>query len=980
MRTLLNPRWLWLLNTLPVALLLLFFGAEYHVIQTLLEPAGRVAWHVLGGLLLGLALVHGAYAGWLAARQRELPIGYALAALGAYIGLLYAYGVQNGQMFPSSVPSWMVPGDLPLYAGTFLMPTLAHAAAVLVLRLTPENREFKALPNFAAALAVPVVWYLFAQLVLPLWRFSPGPVTQHVLVVLLIAGTLLFLLALSRGVYLLARQRTTTKTLRWVGLLLVAGILPLLGLALNNGELDLKGFGQSNVGLFGDFSGPWWYGLAVLNAALLLCPSPTGRWVRLALFLGRMVLFGYTLYFFLVFLPFLPLSVVAVAALGVGFLLLAPLLLFIVHVRVLSQDYTALRTHFGRRGLVVGLLAAGAVLPLAVAGQYAWHRATLHRALNYVYLPDYFRPVAPVDTTALRAVLGTVRHQKTKHSGSITGARLPYLSSFYNWLVLDNLTLPESKLHLLEEVFLAERPAHQPQPETETAADMVADAAQNIAQQVGAQPVAPTAPHLTKLAARSRYDARQRTWVSWVDLTILNSDSNANLAEYTTRLPLPAGCFVSNYYLDIAGRREFGILAEKRAATWVYHQIRNENRDPGLLSYGSGNELALRVFPLAAGETRRTGLELLHPEPLTLQLDGQSVRLGDARPGAALPPETGLAGGGATYLSAAQKAALPLVRRQPYYHFLVDNSAGQQDSWSTYRQMMAAFARPSGRSGEVPEYSLVGSRVIPFRQPGNRKSYKAGMPAEGGFYLDRAIRQTLVRAAETPAPRYPVLVVVSADFQRAILPTDFADLRHTFPESDLFYELLPDGRFVSHSLLRNPAAPLDTLAAPAPAGPVVAWPTARKAMAYLPANGQPDVVLSSTPVAADQAGTLHRHNWRTGVALQAQWRQQLHHPETGETAGRQLVAASFRTGLLTPLTAYLALENDAQKAALRRKQAELLNGHPALEAEEDQQMSEPGDWLLMLLAAALAGGRWWQLRRRVGPWAGFGQPFGPTRV
>ncbi|SET57343.1 MSEP-CTERM sorting domain-containing protein [Hymenobacter actinosclerus] len=975
MRTFLNPRWLWLLNTLPVALLLLFFGAEYHVIQSLLEPAGQLAWQVLGAALLGLGLLHAAYAGWLVARRRRLPLSYAPVVLAAYIGLLYAYGVYNGQLFPFSVPSWMVPADLPLYAGTFLMPTLAHAAAVLVLHLTPASREFKAWPNFVAALAVPAVWYLFVQLVLPFWHSGGGRAGEHALVVLLITGTLLFLLALSRGVYLLARRQAGAwAPYRWLGVLLVAGVLPLLGLAVNNGELGLRGFSQSEGGIFGDFSGPWWYGLAVLNAALLICPNPAGRRARLALFLGRGVLFGYTLYFFLVFLPFLPLSVVAVAALGVGFLLLAPLVLFIVHVRVLSHDYAALRPHFGRRGLLAGLLLAGAVLPLAVAGQYAWHRATLHRALNYVYLPNYFQRAADakVDTTALRAVLGSVRHHKSRNGASITGARLPYLSSFYNWLVLDNLTLPESKVELLEQVFFAPVAAAAAAPTAVASApdQPTPEVAALAVPTVGrAEATNPAAPRLTSLKARSRYDARQRVWVSWLDLTITNSP-DLSQAEYTTQLALPAGCFVSNYYLDMAGRREFGILAEKRAATWVYRQIRDTNRDPGLLTYRNGNELDLRVFPFAAGEVRRTGLELLHPEPLTLQLDGQSVQLGQAGPEAQVPaaPAT-WAAGGATYVSAAQKAALPLVRRQPYYHFLLDMSAGKQPYWGPYRQLMDAAIKQSGQDYETIEASFVGSRVRRITRRGLMWLDAETLTAEGGFFLDRAIRQTLVRAAETPVPRYPVLVVLSDDFQRAILPTNFADLRHAFPESDLFYELRADGRFVSHSLLHEPAVALDTLAAPVPAGPVVAWPNANSPVAYLPANGQPELVFPDT-LAAQSLATLRPRDWRAGLALQAGWRRQLHHPETGEAAGRQLVQASFRTGLLTPLTAYLALENDAQKAALRRKQAEMLAGHSALEAEEDRRMSEPGDWLVGALLAAGLAWQGWRRYRRAGLVAG----------
>ena len=71
-----------------------------------------------------------------------------------------------------------------------------------------------------------------------------------------------------------------------------------------------------------DFTGPWWYGLALLNGLLLCLPQPARPGGRLLLYLGRGTMFSYTLYFFLVFLPFLPLSVVAVMAIGVGFLLL----------------------------------------------------------------------------------------------------------------------------------------------------------------------------------------------------------------------------------------------------------------------------------------------------------------------------------------------------------------------------------------------------------------------------------------------------------------------------------------------------------------------------------------------------------------------------------------------------------------------------------------------------------------------------------
>ncbi|UYZ64791.1 MSEP-CTERM sorting domain-containing protein [Hymenobacter weizhouensis] len=953
MRTLLNPRWLWLLNTLPILVLLALLGAEYRVIRTQLPPESRLLWQWFGAALVGLASLHAAYAAWLTRRRARLTSAYALAALGLYIAFLYAYGHSLGQLLPFSLPRWLVAGDLPFYAGTFLMPTLAHAAAVLVLRLTPDDRPHRALPSFGVALAVPVGWYGFAQVVLPLWR-GYHRLSGHVLVVVLIAGTLVFLLALARGVYIVAARRAGHwARYQWVWKLLIAGVLPLLGLAVNNGLLFKGDSLWRDGGLFGDFTGPWWYGLAALNAVLLLLPAPARPSGRLALYLGRGVLLAYTLYFFLVFLPFLPLSVVAVVAAGVGFLLLTPLALFVVHVRELAHDYAALRPFFGGRKLALGLTAAVAVLPLIVTLHYSRHHAALHQALDYVYTPNYTRPATLPDTVALHQTLAVVRQHKENRSASITGAHLPYLSAYFNWLVLDNLTLSEDKIGTLAQVFFNQAPRRF----TASPVAAVATSTTNLA--IRSPEAGPT---LTGLAARSYYDAAQHAWVSWVDLTVTNADTIGQFGEYTTTFELPAGCFVSNYYLDMQGRREPGILAEKRAAAWVYSQIRNENRDPGLLHYLSGNRLALRVFPFGPREVRRTGIQLLHRDPLTFTLDGRAVQLGQPlKPGASRPAAVE----GVAYVSAAEKAALPVTRRQPYLHFIVDMSAGKEAQWKSYRRRMSALLQQHGANNQHTQYSLTGAEVITLNSLGMLEQHAAAYRFAGGFYLDRAIRQTLVRAAEQPQARYPVFVVVSADFDQAILPADFADLRHALPDTDEFYELTENGRLVPHSLWQHSAARQAPVARPAAASPVVAWPTAERPVAYLPASHQPDVVLTAAQPSAAET-TIQRRSWRAGLLLHGLWRAQLHHPETTEAAGLRLVQHSFRAGILTPLTAYLALENDAQKAALRRKQVQLLAGHAALDAGEDEQrMSEPGDWVLLVLAAGLLGWHWRQRCRTV---------------
>ena len=62
---------------------------------------------------------------------------------------------------------------------------------------------------------------------------------------------------------------------------------------------------------------------------------------------------------------------------------------------------------------------------------------------------------------------------------------------------------------------------------------------------------------------------------------------------------------------------------------------------------------------------------------------------------------------------------------------------------------------------------------------------------------------------------------------------------------------------------------------------------------------------------------------------------------------------------MTPLTSYIVVENDAQKAILKRKQEQALSGNKSLDLGEEQEMTEPS---LILLIALLGLFLW--LRKR----------------
>ena len=962
-----NPKWVFLVNTGPVVLLLALGYGEFSIIQTLLPPASGAQWQWAGGALV---LLGASGAGYAAVRWRRAePVGAAvgLGASLAYGLLLCLLTSQANELLPWAVPRWMVPTDPVLMAWTFLMPTLAYALLVLVARFTPGEGPHHAVPNILFVVAAPVGWavvfWVLGQLtaVVPWSGFGTG-----VFVAAMVVSTLSFFFFLVRALYVVSLRTTgfwAESAPIWKAVVTI--VLPLLGLAVNNGLLFGQGFGQEH-GIFGNFVSPWFYILAVVNGALLCTPSSAQPGWRLLQLLGRSALFGYTLYFFLLFLPFLPLSIPAIILLGTGFLLLAPTLLFVVHVRQLGDDIGFLRGAYPRAAVVAALVAGLLAFPLFITGSY-WHsRRVLHEALAYVYTPNFAQSVR-LDASALAHTLVTIKEHKARNNDLFSGTQLPYLSMYFNWLVLDNLMLSDAKIADLERIFAGA--ARPPAAQTWRPSTVGLDDRRG-----------PNGPVLQALRANSTYDARQQAWVSWVSLEIANADTTVRNGEYDTRFALPTGCWVSDYYLTIGKRQERGILAEKKAAAWVFAQILNENqnRDPGLLNYIGPNEVALRVFPVSGPEVRRTRIQFLHKEPAMLTIDGQTVSLGNdtTAPSVAAPVAT--PDGGVVYLSAQAKKSLPLVQRRPYYHFLLDASARQGAPAVDYRARIERQLAQALPAGGPARFSLVDAYTTPLSVGANWQQALGSHTPEGGFYLTGALQRVLAESQRNPTPTYPIIVVVTDNLRNAILAPDFAEFSSAFPEGDVFYELTRDGRLAPHSMLRtsrqpqaSPAPGAVLVAAPpvanqpAPAPAVRAWPNAARPRAYVPDNDRADIVLSHAPT-VPAARAVAANRWLAGLLLRGYSQWQTFHPEATDRERVPFIQASFRAGIMTSFTPFLALENEAQKAALRQKQAETLAANASLdtlEEDEPKPVETPIDSgaLALLMAGGLLAG--WYLRR-----------------
>ena len=949
MKNLLNPKWLFIINMLPIVVLFMLCYSQFEIIKTLLDENNIRLWKLFSFGLGASGLMNFAYAVFLNYKKQLVSVWYGAIALLVYIPFIYLYAYHLDEIVPTNIPQWMMSDSIFLYVGTFLMPTLVYSLFVLVSHFTSEDKEHKAWVNFLIAIAVPIIGYLFSQIILPLWHSLGSEFSVHAFLILIIVATLVFLFFLVRGIFILAAKKSAVwQKYQFVWKIPVAIVFPILGLLVNSG-LAFDRFSASGGGIFGDFSNYWFYILALVNGILVCLPNIDSKLYRLLLFIGRSITFAYTLYFFLVFLPFLPLSVVAIIAIGTGFLMLTPLLLFVIHVNELSKDFAYLKTLFSKKLILAISVLGFLVIPACITATYLKDKRVLNETLAYLYSPDYSKKYS-LDKHSLQKTLYVIKNHKN-HDNSLFGffgSGQPFLSSYFNWLVLDNLTLSDAKISSIEKVFFGETPM-----------------------KLWSENIQSENVKISTVSTNSVYDKSQKAWRSWVDLEITNKSENTWFSEYATTIDLPEGCWISDYYLYIGDKKEQGILAEKKTAMWVFSNIRNENRDPGILYYLTGNKVAFRVFPFAKDEVRKTGIEFLHKEPVKLTIDNNSIELGNTQETICENIETE----NFVYVSSQQKQTLPTVYRKPYFHFLVDVSEGKKEYAADFTKRIEQFLADNTEFSENAQISFVNSYVTSFPLDKDWKQRYQSQPFEGGFFLDRAIKMALLNPHKDKS--YPVIVVVADSIQQAILEKDFSDFKFAFPESSFFFNLDSAGRLCAHSLIDKPAQEIS---------PVIIVPTyeefMKKSMSailhhtfdqpvleyklsgstsvYLCDNNEPSILLKKA-VFEIQESEIKEKDWESALSMQAKWMSQTLHPETSDKEWLNLVKYSFVSKVMTPVTSYLVVENEAQKAILKKKQEQVLSGNKSLDLDEDtQRMSEPSLWILVILLGLV----WWYREKR----------------
>lgn len=962
--------WLWVL---PILILLLLNVQGYCLIEGNMDEAQRGRAHLIGvALLVNLGVASGL---WVASRRRAaraaeaggtLTIWHGVAAITvqvAYLWMALPWNSNVNALLPRTVTDWIYTPQRYAYTQfTFAMLPLFWGMVKVACARSVKARGKALLVNLGVVIGAPVLLYAGSVAVRRMDRFWDIS-GYFVGVVVILLGILMFV-ALVRGLALGFRGVDSwSATGERIAIFIFALVLPMAGLLLNR-EIEFPN----------DFQAWEVYALTALNAVILLTASYCHE-RRPLLSLGLLcATLPFSLYFFVVFLPFLPLSILAVIAMGAGFLVLTPTVLLIMHLSLLNK---ARRGSSGRR------FAVGAVcfllLPVFFTVRGLADKAALNAALDYVYSPSIHSGAITYDSSRANLRRALANHRSYKN-----GIYYPLLSDYYSWLVFDHLVLPDNKLARLEQAFFGKSGTTEDNdPVRRNRNSFWGDDGRRSVRDRDRMPRATPPSRDVKvdnlMTTISRVAPEAATTVVTLELTLNSGD--AATAEYVKKLPLPAGVYVKGFRLHINGQAVPGRVTEKKTALWVYSMIRDtERRDPGLLFYNAPDELELRVFPVVRGTPSVVEVDFLVPAPpsaVEWELCAQNKSDDPAsvmeRIGRALSPRVARvveAERGDAVAVGLEGAALPVVKREAYLHVIVDRSEanGFDGDLAVELERLQKRFKTTG----APRVTLANYEA---KELGSPKDGLAGLPLRGGLVADLALAQALRKhrdtdldgGATTGLRARPVVVILS---KKALTRSKGLELEVTSAWRDVVQNL------TIYATDAGGAVEMLIGGGEEPDGPVLRMgtsvrPWVRGLAARFAANGsgagKAEALMYWSPADAGwrpvEGAVVEPGNtpWVRATGLITQQQDYERAPGGSWVDLKTLVAASRESGVMLPSTSYIVVENAAQWRMLDVSERKKLDQNAALAFKEAP--APTWVWLGAGFGLWFALRRWWRGRR-----------------
>ncbi len=920
--------WTWVL---PITVLTWLNYLGYRLIEGDMSPEQHQLARWLGvgslanlgaGLLVWSAVKRG---GSLAARHWV----WGLPAIAMQVTWLILTCTLSDSVLPGSVTTWIYP-EMRFIGHQFMFAMVPLMDGVLRLagctRMLLLERSLKR--TFLGALLVPVALYLSVVI------FEHGHrIGEMAFVASLIVLGLTVLVLVVRVVLQLLRRRAPvgSDNLKWV-VLAMALLMPLGGLILNRG-----------IPYPADFQCWEVYALTVINAASLGFAVLRGTaQPRLSLVLLMLTL-PFSLYFFLVFLPFTPVSLLALLAFGLGLLALTPLMLGMLHLHLLYTGWRTVEAVEPRNKIRWAAIAAVLVLPGIFVGRAWSDRVALHSAIDYVYAPAIERGAG-----TFRGSVSGIRHALAHLRARENEEALPLLDDFYDWVVFDNLMLPEARMVALERAFFGEAGEQDAMLEQERWRRRERN--RRVSNFSG--PVEPSPVRLERLMSRVSENPLHGLTLA---LTLHNDGDRA--AEYVAPIQLPPGVFVTGFRLQVGQALVPGRIFEKKTALWVYSKIRRVRRDPGVLFYRTPNELQLRVFPVGPGETTQVEIDFLLPAAVRAEVPAETA--GDlsgllAAAAQSLPPRVMIGPQGEAVVAGLRPSKLAGVTRESYLHVIVDRSADNAftgDLPAAIRRVAAEYPQAKRVRVTLANYDTVEQtpELTPIEEV--RALRSETLRPTGDLLLDTVVAREIRRhrdldldrtRLEGELPPRPIFVVLAAH-----LPKRGTDFTLTNQWVDLLDELDlierdEDGGKAAYAWSDGAPAPLVRWGnsvrpvradravrfAQATSGAVLqAWSSDLQAWQTVQGLGEP--ALDSS--------------WARAVRLQERQQDQARSPGDSVEDMADIVRASRESGLLLGASSYIVVESEAQWRMLEQSEKQKLRQNDVLEFRE---APAPAGWML----------------------------------
>ncbi|HOY08986.1 MAG TPA: MSEP-CTERM sorting domain-containing protein [Candidatus Omnitrophota bacterium] len=942
---------------LPQSVLLALNCFSFWIIREEILPQNLMASSVLFGSEVFLIVFLGAlFYSWKRGGRREIPWTWNWFFLLFHIAYLWFATSEIPHIIPGAVESWVLDlGQVILQQYTFMMPGLFYAAMRLACFETRLDRGVDIGRSLLVAVAAPALWYTAMLGLSTCVRWTWGWFPPVVGIIFFVGTTLVTLVALIRlSVFFYGWYQKRDPWIHNTVIALVAVAGPLAGLLLN-----------AHIPFPADFQAPGIYILAILNGLVLLAPSLWGVRGKGWLLFLRALAYPFTVYFFLVFLPFLPLSLLAICALGLGFLFLIPLTLFLIHTKILVEDARMWSARRGRASAAVLLCSACLVLPGYLILEAAWDKSAIQQALDYVYSADYEQP------QHFQGSLYTVKKVLVKMKRVKAGARMPYLSAFYNKVVFNGMVLPDDKIEYMYRLFTGEAV-----PDVQAPAAFFGGRGRLRSSRGGGQGRRIQRNREVILSSFKRFsEDKEFTTVTRLQLYMQNTGGD-DAAEFFQECEIPAGVLISDFRLLVNKEVVRGQLFEKETATWVYHMIRDwTRRDPGLLVYVSPTRVEMSVFPFQKNEMRYAELELTYPRGMApvIKIGQYPIFLKDSpvHNGAMPMALTGGDPGGEDYAFVLTHPAYSSLffRRKPYLHFILDFSAGSELSAD------AALPRILEAASVFPEADLVHVSAVNFEVELLSRDYiavrdkaliraaidAARLPRRGSVDLSRAMKRILSlyqakRAAGVPETwqRYPVFVVISDRADHLLGPDDMAFYQDLVPEQTRYYISTLDQGLKDYPLFLPSAVATEQVVV-IKHGPHISWvpvsadPQWRLAASlgqnlkavyevYFPGEDM-FAPLQSMPLPSQS-------DYAQDMGLFIRNARMMKNPARLASELTALVRDSKSRRVMIPSTSYIVVERSSQWKTLTKKEGQKMASAPGLEFEEDFDTPAPSMWLV----------------------------------